>query len=65
MTKSKIPNQALPSQEVPLNPLSQRHEPIVSLHDPWFEHKPSPGQSNSIMAKKSLKTMYGNLEKTK
>ena len=39
---------ALPLQVVPSKPSLQTHVPVMSSHDPWFEHKPSPGQSNSV-----------------
>ena len=32
----------------PSNPSLHMQDPIVSSQFPWFEHKPSSGQSNSV-----------------
>ena len=38
----------IPSQMFPSNPALQLQVPVVSSQNPWFEHVPSSGQSNSI-----------------
>ena len=36
---------------LPSKPSSQIQVPVRSSHVPWFEHKPSSGQSNSTNGK--------------